>query len=84
MCLPVWEECENGLNKREEKSQAGKEREIAPARSQTLPAYSAPSAALRRFQLWDVKICLWLHFSHLSRSHKDSLDIFMLIFLEEE
>lgn len=79
MCLPVWEEGENWLNKREEK-----ERETAIARSQTSPAYSALSAALRRVQLWDVKICLWLHFFPLSRSHKDSLDVFMLIFWEEE
>lgn len=44
MCLPVWEEGENVLNKREEK-----ERETTIAHSQTLLAYSAPSTALRPF-----------------------------------
>ena len=70
MCLPGREEGESGLNKREEGNpgmQGKKEREMASACSQTLCAYSALNAALRRFQLWD-----------------DSLDIFMLIFLEEE
>lgn len=47
-----WSEQEGGENKPRE----WKRGEIAVARSQTLPAYSAPSAALRRLQLWDVKI----------------------------